>query len=75
MISKITDKVMADADTWQNRMLDPIYPIVFMNAIHFKVRHDGKIVRKAAYVCMGIDMKRYKDILGIWIGEAESAKF
>lgn len=75
MVSKITDKVMASADEWQNRMLDPVYPIVFMDAIHYKVRQDGKIVNKAAYVCMGISMEGYKDILGIWIGENESAKF
>ncbi|URZ01088.1 IS256 family transposase [Clostridium felsineum] len=75
MISKITDKVMNAAAEWQNRMLDPVYPIVYMDAVHFKVRDEHRIVTKAAYVCMGIDMKGYKDILGIWIGEAEGAKF
>lgn len=75
MVSKITDKVMASADEWQNRMLDSVYPIVFMDAIHYKVWQDGKIVNKAAYVCMGINMEGYKDILGIWIGENESSKF
>lgn len=75
MISNITDKVMASAAEWQNRMLDEIYPIVYMDAIHFKVRDDHRIVTKAAYICMGIDMEGYKDILGIWIGEAEGAKF
>ncbi|WP_238907697.1 IS256 family transposase [Clostridium sp. YIM B02506] len=75
MISNITDKVMASAAEWQNRMLDDIYPIVYMDAIHFKVRDDHRIVTKAAYICMGIDMEGYKDILGIWIGEAEGAKF
>lgn len=75
MISNITDKVMASAAEWQNRMLDEIYPIVYMDAIHFKVRDDHRIVTKAAYICLGIDMEGYKDILGIWIGEAEGAKF
>lgn len=75
MISKITDKVMSSAAEWQNRMLDPIYPIVYMDAVHFKVRDEHRIVSKAAYICMGIDMEGYKDILGIWIGEAEGAKF
>lgn len=75
MISNITDKVMASAAEWQNRMLDEIYPIVYMDAVHFKVRDDHRIVTKAAYICMGIDMEGYKDILGIWIGEAEGAKF
>ena len=75
MISKITDKVMVAAAEWQNRMLDPVYPIVYMDAIHFKVRDEHRIVTKAAYICMGVDMEGYKDILGIWIGEAEGAKF
>ncbi|MGL5713528.1 MAG: IS256 family transposase [Paraclostridium sp.] len=75
MISKITDKVMGSATAWQNRVLDPIYPIIYLDAVHFKVRQDGKIVSKAAYICMGIDLEGYKDILGIWIGESEGAKF
>lgn len=75
MISKITDKVMSGATEWQNRMLDKIYSIVYMDAIHFKVRDEHRIVTKAAYICMGINMEGYKDILGIWIGEAEGAKF
>ena len=75
MISDITDKVMSSAAEWQNRMLDKIYPIVYMDAVHFKVRYEHRIVTKAAYICMGIDMEGYKDILGIWIGEAEGAKF
>ena len=75
MISKITDKVMDSAAEWQNRMLDKVYPIVYMDAVHFKVRDEHRIVCKAAYICMGIDMEGYKDILGIWVGEAEGAKF
>jgi Transposase and inactivated derivatives len=75
MISKITDKVMDSAVAWQNRPLDAIYPIVYMDAVHFKVRDDHKIVSKAAYICMAIDIKGYKDILGIWVGEQEGAKF
>lgn len=75
MISNITDKVLGSAAEWQNRMLDEVYPIVYMDAIHFKVRDDHRIVTKAAYICLGIDMDGYKDILGIWIGEAEGAKF
>ncbi len=74
-ISHITDKVLGAAAEWQNRMLDKVYPIVYMDAIHFKVREDNKIMSKAAYICLGIDMNGYKDILGIWIGEAEGAKF
>ena len=75
MISKITDKVMETAIAWQNRSLDPVYPIVYMDALYFKVREEHKIVNKAAYVCMALDMKGHKDILGLWIGEQEGAKF
>ena len=75
MISKVTDKVVEAAAEWQSRELDEIYPIVYMDAMHFKVRDDNKIVSKAAYICMALDMKGKKDILGIWIGESEGAKF
>ena len=75
MISNITDKVLGSAAEWQNRMLDEVYPIVYMDAIHFKVRDEHRIVTKAAYICLGIDMEGIKDILGIWIGESEGAKF
>lgn len=75
MISKITDKVMETAIAWQNRPLEPVYPIMYMDAIHYKVREEHQIVSKAAYICMALDMRGYKDILGIWIGEQEGAKF
>ncbi|TDT62890.1 transposase-like protein [Fonticella tunisiensis] len=74
MTSKITDKVMETAIAWQNRPLEPIYPIVYMDTIHYKVREEHQIVSKAAYICMALDMNGYKDILGIWIGEQEGAK-
>ena len=75
MISKITDKVMDTALAWQNRALDPMYPIVYMDALYFKVRDEYRIVNKAAYVCMALDVKGHKDILGIWVGEQEGAKY
>ena len=75
MISKITDKVIATAIEWQNRMLDEIYPIVYLDAMYFKVRSNGKIVNKAVYICLGYTLEGYKDILGIWVDEAEGAKF
>jgi transposase-like protein len=74
-ISAITDKVMSAASDWQNRVLDKVYPIIYLDALYYKVRDDGKIVSKAAYVCLGINTEGYKDILGIWIGESEGAKF
>ena len=76
MISMITDKVMGDAAQWQNRALDKVYPIVYLDAVHFKVKQeDGRIVSKASYICLGINQSGYKDVLGIWVGESEGAKF
>ena len=75
MVSKITDKVIATATEWKNRALDKIYPIVYLDAMYFKVRSNGKIVNKAVYICLGYTMDGYKDILGIWVDEAEGAKF
>ena len=75
MVSKITYKVIATATEWQNRMLDKIYPIVYLDAMYFKVRSNGKIVNKAVYICLGYTMEGYKDILGLWVDEAEGAKF
>ena len=75
MVSKITDKVIATATEWQNRMLDEIYPIVYLDAMYFKVRSNRKIVNKAVYICLGYTMEGYKDILGLWVDEAEGAKF
>lgn len=74
-ISNITDGIMNLVKEWQSRPLDEIYPIVFLDAIHFKVRHDGKVVTKAAYTCLSIDLQGHKDMLGIWVGQAESSKF
>jgi len=75
MVSKITDKVIASAIEWQNRILDEIYPIVYLDAMYFKVRSNGRIVNKAVYICLGYTIDGYKDILGIWVDEAEGAKF
>lgn len=74
-VSNITDSIIAIVKEWQARPLEEIYPIVFLDAIHFKVREDGKVVSKAAYTCLGVDLQGHKDLLGIWIGEAESSKF
>ncbi len=74
-ISTITDKILPLVKEWQDRPLASIYPIVYLDAIHFKVRDNGKIVSKAAYIALGINMEGMKEILGIWIGESEGAKF
>lgn len=60
---------------WQNRPLQGVYAVVYMDAIHFKVKQDGAIVNKAAYMVIGIDLDGNKDVLGMWIGENESSKF
>lgn len=75
LVSKVTDKIFPFVTEWQSRPLDRVYPIVFLDAIHFKVRKDNRIVNKAAYSVLGIDVQGRKDILGIWIGENESASF
>jgi putative transposase len=75
MVSKITERLVPEIKEWQSRALDPIYPFIFMDAIHYKVREDGHILNKAAYVVLGIDLDGNKDILGVWIGGNESSKF
>jgi transposase-like protein len=75
LVSKISEKIMPEVSAWQNRALNNIYPFVFMDAIHYKVKENHQYVTKAAYVVLGINMDGCKDILGIWIGEHKSAKF
>lgn len=75
LVSKITDRVLPLANEWQNRALDTIYPIVFIDAIHYKVRSEGRIINKAAYIAIGINLEGVKEVLGIWIGENESSKY
>jgi transposase-like protein len=77
LISEITNKIIPEISLWQNRPLRKVYPIVYIDAIHYKIREDGKIKTKAIYIVIAIDLEGHKDILGIWIGhgEGESAKF
>lgn len=75
LISNVTNKIMPIIKEWQNRPLHSVYAVVFMDAIHFNVKQDGMITKKAAYMAIGIDLDGKKDVLGIWIGEHESAKF
>ncbi|MCX7977713.1 MAG: IS256 family transposase [Bdellovibrionaceae bacterium] len=75
LISKITDKVLEGITQWQARALEDVYAVVFMDAIHYKIRQDGKVISKAAYTCMGVDLDGKVDVLGIWIAEAEGAHF
>jgi len=75
LISRITDKILPLVTEWQSRPLEEVYGIVFMDAIHYKVRSEGRILNKAAYTVMGVSLDGVKEVLGIWVGEAESAKF
>lgn len=74
-ISRITDKILPVVREWQSRPLEEIYAVVFMDAIHFHVRSEGQIVKKAVYIAIGINMDGLKEVLGMWVGENESAKF
>lgn len=75
MVSKITDKLLPEIKEWQSRPLNPIYPFVFMDCIHYKVREEGRILSRAAYVIMGVTVDGYKDILSITVGANETSKF
>ena len=74
-ISRITDKVLPAVKEWQERPLEEVYAVVYLDAIHFHVRSEGRIVKKAVYIVLGIDMDGQKDVLGMYVGENESAKF
>jgi len=75
MVSKITDKIIPGMREWQARPLHTVYPFVFMDCIHYKVREDGKIVCKAAYIVLGVTVDGHKDILSITVGASETSKF
>lgn len=74
-ISRITDKILPVAKEWQQRPLEPMYAVMFLDAIHYHVRSEGQIVKKAVYIAIGIDLDGRKDVLGMWVGENESAKY
>lgn len=75
MVSGITDKILPLVEEWQNRPLSVLYPFVYFDGIHFKVRSDGKVVSKCAYIALGINNTGRKEILGIWVGKNEGVKF
>ena len=75
MISHMTDRILPIAKEWQNRPLERKYAIVFMDAIHFHVREDNQTIKKAVYVAIGIKLNGNKEVLGMWIGGNESAKY
>ena len=76
LISKITDKIWDKVEEWQNRPLASIYPIIYLDAIHIKLRRDGKVANTAVHIVLGVDLEGHKDILGHWVAEGEeSANF
>lgn len=75
MVSDITDKLLPEIEDWQNRPLSALYPIIFIDAVHFSVRNDGVISKLAAYVVLGINGDGYKEVLSIVVGENESSKY
>ena len=74
-VSRITDKILPIVKEWQERPLESVYAVVFMDAIHFHARNEGRIVKRAVYIAIGIDMEGRKDVLGMYVGQNESAKF
>lgn len=75
MVSKITNKILPTIEEWQNRPLERLYPMVFVDAIHYHVRENGIVVKKAVYIALGYNLEGYKEILGMWVGENESSKY
>lgn len=74
-ISIITNKVTQAAADWQNRPLESLYMVVWMDGIVFKVRESGKVINKTVYLCIGLNMMGYKEVLGMWVGKTESSSF
>lgn len=74
-VSKITDKILPMIKEWQERPLQSVYAMVILDAIHYNVRDNGIVTKKAAYVAIGTDLEGRKDVLGIWLGANESVKY
>ncbi|MFA5436447.1 MAG: IS256 family transposase [Candidatus Neomarinimicrobiota bacterium] len=74
-ISNVTDSIMPEVKAWQNRPLEPIYPVVYLDAIHIKNRNDGPVISKPVYLAIGINLDGIKEVLGMWIARTEGAKF
>ncbi len=75
MVSQITNKILPTIEEWQSRPLEPVYPFVFLDAIHFNVRDNGIITKKAVYIALAYTVEGFKEVLGMWVGENESAKY
>ena len=75
LISQVTNAVMEEVIEWQNRPLDPVYPIVYLDCIVLKIRQDKRVINKAIYLVLGINIEGHKELLGLWMSENEGAKF
>src|SRR5215218_1726524 len=75
LISSVTDEVIDEVKTWQNRQLDEVYPIMYLDALQFKVRDGGHVRNKAIYMAIGVNMSGLKEVVGLWIAQTEGAKF
>ena len=75
LVSQVTKAVADDVEQWQNRPLDEIYPIIYLDAIRIKIRQDGRVINKAVYLALGVNLEGLKEVLGLWTAETEGAKF
>ena len=75
LISRVTDAVMDDARAWQQRPLEDVYPVIFLDALVLKIRDGGSVQRRACYLALGVTMDGSRDVLGLWFQETEGAKF
>jgi hypothetical protein len=75
LISNVTEAVQDEVRAWQNRPLDPIYPIVYMDALYVRMRDSGHVQNRAVYVAIGVNLEGYKEVLGLWTSPNEGAKF
>ena len=75
LISTVTDAVLEEVKAWQNRPLEPIYGLMFLDALYVKMRHEGRVENRAVYVAIGVDLEGRKDVLGLWTSSNEGAKF
>lgn len=75
LISKVTDRVLDTVTEWQSRTLDAVYPIVYLDCIVLKIRHNNRVINKSMYLALGINMDGHKELLGMWLAENEGAKF
>jgi transposase-like protein len=74
-LSAITDKILDELAGWQSRQLDPLYPFVWLDALHYKVRHEGRVITRAMYTVLALRLDGHKELLGLYISESEGARF